>query len=215
MLWELHWDSKSFLSKVLRVGVYFYSKTLNGSADKCYKDALKFYKLSPAEFTRESFDVSDILDMIPEKYPVVGIEQDMLYDYFHNDKTYFDIICLSAFLGIKSILGTKSYCKTNKSLIHARMFGYSTPKDMPAQLPPLEEKYKIRWHMDKVLQELQTDWYLKTISNHQRGMYVSFDLSIQELAVKSEMNKQFTKAYKLKALKREAIKDAKSFLTTH
>ena len=89
------------------------------------------------------------------------------------------------------------------------MFGYSTAKELPAKLTPIEKKYQIRWHMDKVLLELQMSWFLKTISIHQRGMYVSFDVSIDELAVKSERIKQLTKIQQFRDTKREVIKKAK------
>jgi hypothetical protein len=215
MLKGLHINSKKFLDNAYEVGIYSYSLTLHGPEEKRYSDALRFFGIRISDFSIRLNKVKDLFYTIPIGSPYVGIERDIVYDYYNNEKSEFDIICLSAFLCIRSILGTKSYCKTNKYLIHARMLGYSTPKDLPSNLTPLEEKYKIRWHMDKVMQELQTDWYLKTISNHQRGMYVSFDLSLDELAAKSEMNKQFTKAKKLKALKKEAIQKAKTQLTSH
>ncbi|MGN6475815.1 MAG: hypothetical protein ACTHKV_01215, partial [Flavipsychrobacter sp.] len=47
---------------------------------------------------------------------------------------------------IRSILQVKAHCKTNKSLILARMFGYNTIKAMEAELPcPYRDKYRKRW----------------------------------------------------------------------
>jgi hypothetical protein len=69
--------------------------------------------------------------------------------------------------------------------------------------------------MDKVLLELQTNWFLKIFSNHQRGMYISFDISLDELALKSEKSKQITKIQQFKDMKKKAIENAKIQLTTH
>ncbi|MFA5300198.1 MAG: hypothetical protein WC389_18580 [Lutibacter sp.] len=215
MMKDLHINSKGFFSDVFDVGIYLYSKTLKGSEEKCYRDALKFLGITQGNIKTGISNAKRILCRMPEKYPIVGIEKNMLFDYYKNEKSDFDIICLGTFLGIRSILGTKQYCKTNKALIHARLFGYITAKELPAKLTPIEKKYQIRWHMDKVLIELQTNWFLKLISNHQRGMYISFDLSLDELAVKSEANKQLSKIKQFKETKRKAIENAKAQLTTH
>jgi len=215
MLKYLYADNKKFLNDVFDVGIYLYSNTLQGSEKKRYNDALHFFGITQPNIRNRISNAKSILNQLPDKYPTTGIEKDMLFDYYKNDKDDFDIICLGAFLGIKSILGTKPYCKTNKALIHARMFGYSTAKELPAILTPIEKKYLLRWHMDNVLLELQMNWFLKTISNHQRGMYLSFDLSLNELAVKSERIKQLSKLQMFKEMKRVAIESAKAKLTTH
>ena len=215
MLKELHTNPKVFLNNVFDVGVYSYSKTLSGSEEKCYKDSLKFLGITQGNIKDRIANAKNILYKIPAKYPTTGIEKDMLFDFYKNEKSDFDIICLGAFLGIKSILGTKQYCKTNKAFIHARLFGYVSTKELTAKLTPIEKKYQIRWHMDKILLELQTNWFLKLISNHQRGMYISFDFTLNELAVKSEGSKQVTKLQQLKELKAKAIEGAKAQLTTY
>jgi hypothetical protein len=215
MLKYLHTNSKSFLNDVFDVGIYLYSKSLTGSEEKRYRDALKFLNITQGYIPGAIKNAKNVLYKMPARYPVTGIEKDMLFDYYKNEKTDFDIACLGAFLGIKSIIGTKPYCKTNKAFIHARMFGYTSAKELPKELTPIEEKYQIRWHMDKVLLELQMNWFLKMLSNHQRGMYLSFDISLDELALKSERIKQQTRIQAFKELKKEAIQNAKSKLTTH
>lgn len=215
MLKELHTNSKGFFQNAFDVGIYLYSKTLSGTEEKRYWDASKFLGITQANYKRSLNDAKNVLKKMPARFPTTGIEKEMLFDYYKNDKSDFDIACLGAFLGIKSIIGTKPFCKTNKAFIHARMFGYVTAKELPAKLTPIEEKYLIRWHMDKVLLELQMTWFLKMISNHQRGMYISFDISLDELAIKSEKIKQLTKIQIFKELKKEAIKNAKKQLPTH
>jgi hypothetical protein len=215
MLKELYTDSKKFYNDVFDVGIYLYSKTLKGSEEKRYKDALKFLGITQGYVTVAIKNANNLLSKMPVKYPVTGIDREMLFDYYKNEKSDFDIACLGAFLGIKSIIGTKPFCKTNKAFIHFRMFGYASAKEVPVKLTSIEEKYRIRWHMDKVLLELQTNWYLKLYSNHQRGMYISFDLSLGELALKSEKSKQLTKIKQFKDMKRKAIENAKAQLAAH
>lgn len=215
MLKDLHINSKSFFSDTFDVGLYLYSKTLTGSEEKRYKDSLHFLGITQPNIKNGISNAKRVLCRMPEKYPTTGIEKDILFDYYKNEKSDFDIVCLSAFLGIRSILGKKPYDKTNKYLIHARMFGYVTAKELPAKLTPLQEKYKIRWHMDKVLTELQINWHLKVLWNHNRGFYLSFDLSFDEMALLIEKDKQSTKIQRLNELKRKAIEGAKVQLTTH
>lgn len=215
MLKDLHSNSKRFFDDAFDVGLYLYSKTLTGSEEKRYKDSLHFFGITQRNFKNGIVTAKQFLNRIPDKYPTIGIEKDMLFDYYKNDKSDFDIICLSAFLGIRSILGKKPYDKTNKSLIHARMFGYNTAKELPVELTPLQEKYKIRWHMDKLLEELQINWHLKVLWNHNRGFYLSFDLSFDEMAAIIEKDKQIFKIQQLKELKKKAIEGAKTKITTH
>lgn len=215
MLKELHTNSHRFLNNVFDVGIYLYSKTLTGTEEKRYKDSMNFFGIKQSNIKNGILNAKNILSQIPGKYPVVGIEVKMLFDFYKNEKSDFDLMCLGTFLAIRSILGTKPYCKTNKALIHARLFGYISTKEMPSNLSPLEKKYQIRWHMDKVLNELQANWFLKLISNHQRGMYISFDFSLDDLALKSETNKQLSKIMRFKEAKRKAIENAKAQLTAH
>ena len=155
-------------------------------------------------------NAKDVLNRLPEKYPFVGIEIHILFDYYKNEKDDFDIICLSAFLGIKSIIGNKQYSKTNKGLIHARMFGYSSVKELPEQLTPNQLKYQIRWHMDKVLVRLQMNWHLTLVSDHQRGMYISFNRSLEQLTIAIESIKVKKSVRRFKEMKRKTIENTKA-----
>ena len=47
----------------------------------------------------------------------------------------------------------------------------------------LMQKYSMRYHIDNVLLELQTNWGLKLYSDHSRGFYLSFTKSLEELAI--------------------------------
>lgn len=216
MLQDLHLNKNTFLNNAFDVGVFLKSKGLTGSPEKRYKDALHFLGVTQSTSVKTAISNAErILYKMPGKYPTVGIEKEMYFDFYKNEKSDFDIICLSAFLGIRSILGKKPYDKTNKSLIHARMFGCITAKNLPSKLTPLQEKYKIRWHMDKLMEELQINWHLRVLWNHNRGFYLSFDLSYDEMALIIEKEKQITKIQQLKELKKKAIERARAQVTTH
>lgn len=143
--------------------------------------------------------------------PMTSISTTIIFDYYKNEKTEFQIASLMAFAAVRSILQKKAYCKTNKGHIHARMFGYASIKDMPKKLSEMETKYKKRWHIDKVLRELELNWGLKTFSNHTRGLYIGFDkVSYEQLATINEEKKIKNKVEALKQIKNEALSHAKS-----
>lgn len=217
LLKQLHTNCREFYEKAFDVGVYLCSKNLEGSsAVEKYNAAMKFLNVSQGKSSDTALkSARSIIYNIGDNYPTAGLDTHTYFDFYKNEKSDFEIASLAAFLGIKSIIGTKPYCKTNKAFIHARMFGYVTAKEMPSKLSLLEQKYQIRWHMDKILLELQTNWSLKLISDHQRGMYVSFSLSLEQLAEKSLINKQKAKIQQLRESKKKAIDTAKNQLTAH
>lgn len=69
------------------------------------------------------------------KTPQVMIGIDILWDFYKNRKTEFNIACFCAFCAIKSILGAKPFAKTNKRLVVARMFGKSGGNEVVAEYP--------------------------------------------------------------------------------
>lgn len=208
MLKGLYENSEKFFNDVFDVGIYLYSKTLEGDENKRYNDALRFLGITQGYVPGAIKNAKSILSNLPEKYPIAGIDKDMLFNYYRNAKTEFELICLGAFLGNKSIIGKKLYDKTNKAMIHARMFGYTSHKDLPKALTPLQKKYKARRQIDKVLIELQLNWNLKIYWNHNRGIYISFDLPLKKLA--EIVDKQSRKA-KIQELKDEKKRIRESF----
>ena len=73
----------------------------------------------------------------------------------------------------------------------------------------LMRKYSMRYHIDNVLLELQTNWGLKLYSDHSRGFYLSFTKSLEELAVISIEDKTKSKS---KILSQERAKAKESAL---
>lgn len=73
----------------------------------------------------------------------------------------------------------------------------------------LIQKYSMRYHIDNVLLELQTNWGLKLYSDHSRGFYLSFTKSLEELAVINLEDKAKSKS---KILSQERAKAKESAL---
>jgi hypothetical protein len=151
-----------------------------------------------------------IEDKIPENEPMPMISKSLSFEFRDKDKSEFEIIQLCAFIAAKSILGVKSSVKTNKMHIVCRMFGYSSIKQLPPTLPKsinkLFLKYSNRYHIDKVLQQLELNWNLITYSNNIRGMYIAMSnkTSIEQLALIAETKKQKNRIAELKKQKEDA-----------
>ena len=142
-----------------------------------------------------------IQDSIPSGEPMPMMNKSQLFEFRDNDKTERDLIQFAVNIGIRSIIGTKSYCKTNKEMIVCRAFGYNTIKHLPTSLPQLLCKYSNRYHIDKVLQLLElNNWNLIFYSHNMRGMYIGLKdkISIESLIEIAETKKLKNRIEKLK-----------------
>ena len=72
------------------------------------------------------------------------------------------------------------------------------------------EKYQKRYHIDKILTDLELQWGLKRYADHIRGMYISYSLSLETMAKICEQSKKKTQITGLKEAKKEAKRLAKS-----
>jgi hypothetical protein len=156
---------------------------------------------------------------IPAKEPMPMLSVKLLFEFRDNEKSEFDIAQLLAYMAIRSILGTKPYGRTNFKLITARMFGYSSHKAIPDKLNPAIKdlicKYSNRYHRDKILQQLKSNWHVVTYSRNMRGLYVGIGVSIDTLAIAGEKRKQKFKNELLKNAEIEAQQRAVQFLKQH
>lgn len=181
--------------------------------------AIEFYKTILAfRFTRIIGNYQNVIDIgeqikntINPGEPMPMINKELLFQYRDNDKTEFELIQLACYIGIRSILGKKSYCKTNKPMILCRAFGYSSNKTLPEEMPPLFIKYSNRYHIDRVLKSIElNNWNLHFYSNQMRGLYVGIKnkISLETLVLTAETNKQKNKVEKLKQDKNNAKQKA-------
>jgi len=144
------------------------------------------------------------------------VNKNLLFDFRDNNKTEFDLIQFASFIAIRSIIGTKHYCFTNKKMIIARMFGYKSLKDLPEKLPSIIEqlqcKYSKRHHFDKLVQSLEmNNWNVMFYSNHMRGYWVgirSANFKEVDIALIGETKKLKNKIDAHKKFKSDAKNEA-------
>jgi len=156
----------------------------------------------------------EIEEQIPIGEPMPMISKSLLFDFRDNEKKEIDLIQLVSYIAVKSILGVKSFVKTNKMHIVCRMFGYSSVKHLPVKMPTninsLFLKYSHRYHIDKVLTQLELNWNVLTYSNNIRGMYVAMSnkINIEQLVLSAETRKHKNRIAELKRQKKEATAKA-------
>lgn len=169
-------------------------------------------KFSKAEifFEKKTKNPSYIIDegkKLVEKYnvtnePFTNISTHIWCDYYKNEnKTEWQHIILLAFLGIRSIIGSKKYCKVTNNFLFARMAGFRKSVKSKDELPEILQKYYSEHYMKKIREELEAEWGLKTY--HGRGYYASFDLDLESLMRKVIMNSTTNKRKVLAQKKKE------------
>ena len=170
-------DVKKTMQNILAFGVYM--KSLNnetGNVD--IEIGMKYFNLELDYHEKLDYKVigSTIKDTLDArtKEPQPSISLNMLLEFMREDKTQFEVICLSAYLGCKSIMGKKSYCPTNCKHVLARIMGYSSYHKISNELEPhtlkLFRKYidlngNVKKYMfRKLFEELESDWRLRKVS---------------------------------------------------
>lgn len=139
--------------------------------------------------------------------PRAGIKLSIWWDFYKNDKTEFDKICLLCFLAIKSILGRqKSYCKITNKYLWARMDGKVKAVDEIWELSDEVKKYANEYQTKKIKASLRNNWGLVTYSHYCRGFYVSYKLTLEGLIMEAEKRRKSTIERQYKVLEKELIK---------
>ena len=134
----------------------------------------------------ESFKNGKILfESLPDNSAKTSIRKDMLFDFYKNNKTDFEKLSFLAFAAIRSILQRQQYVRLTNKYLLSRMSGNNINDDISPFLKP----YTKRYQLDKIKNELQLNWGLKMWAIRLRGFYVSFNLSILDLAKIAESRK--------------------------
>lgn len=202
---------------LLKDGINDIKECMDNAMDYClYDKYLRFQKLhkySPIDDAVDSLgikyanikksikDGKILYDSIDEKSPKTSVNEEMIFDFYKNKKSEFEVVCFLAFSALKSII-QKQQCKriTNEYLL-SRMSGNSKTGE---DIHPLLRRYTSRYQLNKVKIELQLNWGLKYYAVKTRGFYASFTMPIKALALIAVRN---NKKYKLKKLEDE-IKEA-------
>jgi len=187
-----------------------------------YNNAIEFYQIRQAySFLGITGDYDyclkrgkEIEKTIPEHEPYPSVNRDLFFEFRDHEKTEFDLMQFACYIGLRSILGKNSYCKTNKEMILCRAFGYISHEHLPETMNPdikaLFDKYSKRYHIDKVLQSLELKWNILTYSHNNRGMYIGLEkkISLETMIFQAETKKKKNQIDELKKRKHEAREKA-------
>jgi hypothetical protein len=171
------------------------------SESEKFKSACKYFQIDITDMNNCIKNGKKLLNY-DEGIPFTSVVTNILINFYDKETyTNFELLQLAAYLGIKSLLGKKSWYKTNKKLVLARAFGYSKPcPDLEGN--PIYEHYQIRYHWEKLRDALELEWNIIFCSIHARGFYVSSKLTYEQLAKLSHERKISTRVKKLKEYKK-------------
>lgn len=191
------------MEEALYYSCYVYCRGVNGSQADRVKEASKYFGIN---FSAAVFNQGKILyESIPEYSPKTSISKDMVFEFYNDDKTVFEIVTFLAFAAIRSIIQKQGYSKISNQYLLSRMSGNSL-KDEPISSSLLI--YNNRYQLDKIKEELQLNWGLKLYANAMRGYYISFRLELHELIEQAELRRTKSRLNKLKEAKKEAYRIA-------
>ncbi len=201
------------LSDIINYAIYVNSLPLEfGTEIQKMKASAKTYGINMGDYAAALKNGKLLYESIATKSPKAGINKTMFFDFYNNEKTEFDKVCLLAFLAIKSILGTKSYCKVTNAYLWARMDGKTNTILDISELSNELRKYANRYQTENIKNELIFNWHLIYYSHFTRGFYVSLKMSLEDLIFEAEKRRRSLKINQQKELQKEALKKAMSRL---
>ena len=202
-------DTRKTLDNIVSYSVYEYALKLeHGTELQKIKDSAKYYDMRLGSI-KHSLDNGKLLyNSVANNSPKVGMNLSIWWDFYKNEKTEFDKVCLLGFLAIKSILGNKSYCKVTNLYLWARMDGKTNTIDNVSELSNEIRKYANRYQTENIKSELILNWHLIYYSRYTRGFYVSLKMSLEDLIFEAEKKRKSTKDKQQKQLQNEALKKA-------
>lgn len=202
-------NDKKCLNDILYYAVYAHSLNLEG------KTPLQKFVNSSSYFgvkignKETAFEKGELLyDSISLYAPKTGIEKGIYWDFYDNEKTEFEKMCLLAFLALKSIIGIKPYTKATNLYLWSRMDGNNKAFNEVSELSKEIKAIANRYKTDLIKTELQNNWGLKMYSRYTRGFYVSFSIDLSELIFQAEKKRKSRKEKELKQKKLDAYKIA-------
>ena len=193
-------DIKGCINSAMNYCLY-YQYHLNQNSSNPLKIASDYLGINFYDYEEAIIEGEMLYQTINDNAPKTSISKEMIFDFYKNKKSEFEIVCFLAFASLKSIIQKQVYKKITNEYLLNRMSGNSKSG---AYINPLLKKYSNRYQLDKIKTELQLNWGLKYYAVKTRGFYVSFTMPLNELAVIAERK---NRSYKLKQLK-EKIKEA-------
>lgn len=201
-------DKQTVLSDAIYYSLYSHSLKLELSESDYEKFVAAWKWFDVTGVDKEKFKRGkELFNSIPADSPKVGLNISIFWDFYKNHKSDFDIACLAAFLAIKSIIGTKPYCKMNNAYLWARMSGNSKAMKEVSELSDDVKKYANEYQTSKkIIPALREGWGLVYYSRHTRGFYVSFTLKLPELIMEAEKRRKSTKESQYRQYEKEVVK---------
>ncbi|MFZ4799590.1 MAG: hypothetical protein ACOYMA_18995, partial [Bacteroidia bacterium] len=87
-------DSSKCLNNVFDYAIYQHSLKLEGTQIERFKASCKWYGVKSGNNSKSIADGKDITENTPKNTPKVGISLSMFWDFYKNEKSEFDKICL-------------------------------------------------------------------------------------------------------------------------
>jgi hypothetical protein len=205
-------ETKNCLTNICDYAIYCHAQKLeNGDELSRIKSTCNFFALTLGSINKSQKNGRELFNSIDERTPKVGINLDIFWDFFKNEKTEFDKVCLLGHLAIKSIVQNHAYAKIDNQYWLSRMSGISKCVDA-SQFPKEIRKYNNHYQTRKIKAELRNNWGLITYSMKNRGFYVSYKITLDQLVLEGLKRKKATKDEQYKKALNEAIKNAKKSL---
>lgn len=203
-------DAKKVLNDISNYAVYENSlKLVLGTESEKMKASASFYNINLGSIPSSLKNGKSLYNSTyGNNSPKVGLSVDIFWDFYKNEKTDFDKICLLCFLGLKSIIGRKSFCKVTNLYLWARMDGKANTIVSVNELSNEVIKYANRYQSETIKNELILNWHLIYYSRYTRGFYVSFKMSLEDLIFEAEKKRKSIKEKQQKEIQKEALKKA-------
>jgi hypothetical protein len=204
-------DIHKTMSNIMDYAGYRHTLKLDfGDEEEKMNDAGDYFNIDLGNTIVAYHNGESLYRKIKVNSPHTGINKDVCFDFYKNPKRNDEIAVLLAYLGLKSIIGTKPYIKTTNDYLIARMGGFGSLKDVPGQLPEPLALYNTRRKLDRIKFELQLNWKVNIYAKYTRGFYVSFDntFSLDRLVLEAEKKRKKTAEAQLKQKINEAEEKA-------
>lgn len=201
-------NSRKVLSDIANYAVYENSISLEYGDDMDkFESSMGYFDISIVNIEKALSDGQELYDSIPKGSPKVGLRLKIYWDYYNNEKTEFEKVCLLGFLALRSILMKKPYCKMTNKYWLSRMDGKAKSVEK-LELSPEIKKYANEYQTKKIKGELEDNWKLITYSQYTYGFFVSFKMEYDPLVFEAEKQRKSNKEKRKKEAKRKAIKSA-------
>lgn len=198
-------DIKEALNMAMEYCLFSTSIEIIGSEDQKIQASRVKLGIKFGNIKKSFINGKKIYDSIPINSPKTSLRREMIFDFYNNYKTEFELITFLTFASIRSILQKQAYVKLTNNYLIGRMSGNNKINE------PINEtiiKYSCRYQLDKIKTELQLNWGLKLYANHTRGFYVSFKMPLQDLIKQAEIKRNKYKVKELQRHKKEALNRA-------